>query len=293
MRVARAAGHALGAPRHVVLPRGAEQQRRARRLAQPDGRVVGGDVRLHVEAELVHEDQRPVGPRDLLLRVQQRPAMVARPLPAPIVADVARRVPMLDEVGAWPRSAGLAAAAEARGEAAAHVGRLRSRMVAERARGLTKGLGRDGADALVRHAARRGRRGHLVEEDAHGRARRAQRGRAADGPPRVRAARIRDAHVRGEEDLACGLEALVVGEDGLGARRGGVVHRVRAVDHLGEARCHGALEQARVRRVGRRERRARLRPRHKPDGALAPGRDVHRLAVPRVNLHRRHLQVGW
>ena len=251
MRVARAAGHALGAPRHVVLPWGAEQQRRARRLAQPDGRVVGRNVRLHVEAELVHKDQRPVGPRDLLLRVQQRPAVVARPLPALIVADVARRVAVLDEVGARPRGAGLAAAAEARGEATAHVGRLRSRMVAERARGLTKGLGRDGADALVRHAARRGRRGHLVEEDAHGRARRAQRGRAADGPPRVRAARIRDAHdVR--EDLACGLEALVVGEDGLGARGGVGVHRVRAVYHLGEARGHGALEQSRMKRRGAR-----------------------------------------
>lgn len=95
--VARAAGHTHRTAGHVVLPRRAKQQRRARHLAQPNLRVVRGVKGLHVETELcratararltggcvawrprsvartVAEDERLVDPRDLLVRIEQRP----------------------------------------------------------------------------------------------------------------------------------------------------------------------------------------------------------------------------
>ena len=62
--------------------------------------MVRGVVLLHPEAELDVVLQRLVRPRDLLVRVQQRPHVVAGDLATGVRADVARRILLVEHVGA-------------------------------------------------------------------------------------------------------------------------------------------------------------------------------------------------
>mmetsp|Transcript_15436 Transcript_15436/g.49911 ORF Transcript_15436/g.49911 Transcript_15436/m.49911 type:complete len:336 (+) Transcript_15436:144-1151(+) len=234
-------------------------------------------------------------PRDRLVRVEQGPHMRTRVLAALVVPDVARRVAVREQVRGGPGAAPLVPAgrgrAEGRGLAAADVGGLARLVVQDRAGGLAKGGG-----ALGAHAARGGRTAHRggrrceVEESA-------VRGAAWAVGVRKRAARrsvgggaFLLCEVGGAEQVLGRLEALVGGVDGLDARAvvdGGVG---RAVHHLGQPCRHRALEQAAVLRAFRGERGARQRPRHKR-GRHRPG-EVHGLAVPRVDVHGRDLELG-
>ena len=68
-----AARHAVVALGHIELPRRADEEGRAHRLAQRELRVVRGVVRLHPEPVLVVEHDRLVGPRDVLVGVEEAP----------------------------------------------------------------------------------------------------------------------------------------------------------------------------------------------------------------------------
>ena len=89
---------------------------------------------------LMMEDQRLIGPWDLLVRIQETPLVVARPLPALVVPDVAGRVPLVQERRVGERRA--LAPREVVREALSLVGRLAGRVVLQLAAGLppSKGL---------------------------------------------------------------------------------------------------------------------------------------------------------
>eukprot|EP00038_Savillea_parva_P031503 m.87263 g.87263 ORF g.87263 m.87263 type:complete len:331 (-) comp9696_c1_seq2:770-1762(-) len=149
----RAAWHPFGTLRNIVFIRRAEVQPRTSLVR--DGLMVRFLKGLDVKAILVMKHEGLVGPRNRLVGVQERPHVMARPLPARVVPNVACWILL------WNQGRGRPVCALARPESdrpRAHVASLVGRVVRQLPRRLAKRHGLLWAHARSRTATTRDKR---------------------------------------------------------------------------------------------------------------------------------------
>mmetsp|Transcript_24614 Transcript_24614/g.39509 ORF Transcript_24614/g.39509 Transcript_24614/m.39509 type:complete len:265 (+) Transcript_24614:263-1057(+) len=121
--------------RDVILPWRADQQGRAHRFSKNQFVVVRLVVRLHPKAILVVEDKWLICPWNLLISVEKRPHVLARPLTTAVVTDVACWIHLLKEVCCRPFSAFLV---EISGLSTTYINRLIRGVIQQRSTSLSE-----------------------------------------------------------------------------------------------------------------------------------------------------------